>query len=273
MKIRRKNPRHGECGVLRVVRYHFKHTVLFLSVILDKRHCACLCRTDTTRILDRDRFDTLSIPNYVIKKGASHGARHRKTEEQRIYHIAYNAWKTCRQKGEYNGKLDRVLNSPRYRASQTAHGWTEELCAKYDACVQEDHSNTDTAWVHQRLASNWKIQLNGSGPSGPIAKRPDYQEAVRIKNRLHQESGEADKKERTHPGEQGQTNPHNQFSTTCQDSSRVDPKNGKEVALINPLLHGIFFFVLTRFSNLVSIASVERIIFFRKKIVGLVYSR
>ena len=157
----------------------------------------CLCHTDATRKLNRDRFDTLSIPNYVIKQGASHGARHRKTEEQRIYHVAYNAWKRCRQKGEYNGILDRFLNTPRYRASQTVHGWTEEMCAKCDARAQEDHSNTDTAWEHQRLASNWKIQLNGPGPSGPIAKRPDHQEAVRTKNRLHQESGEADKKERT----------------------------------------------------------------------------
>ena len=41
------------------------------------------------------RLDALSIPNYVIKKGATHGARHGKTEVQREYHLAWNAWKRC----------------------------------------------------------------------------------------------------------------------------------------------------------------------------------
>ena len=36
----------------------------------------CLRRTDKTRKLNRDRCDALSIPNYVIKKGPSHGVRH-----------------------------------------------------------------------------------------------------------------------------------------------------------------------------------------------------
>ena len=41
-----------------------------------------------------------------------------------------------------DGMLDRFLNSPRYRASQVEHGWTEELCAKHDALAQEDRSYT-----------------------------------------------------------------------------------------------------------------------------------
>ena len=117
----------------------------------------CLCPTDKTRKLDKDRFDTSSIPNCVIKNCPTHGARHGNTGKQIIYHVAHNAYKRCLKK-KYDGMLDRFLNSPRYRASQTEHGWTEELCAKYDAPALEDHSYTYTAWEHGRLASTWKLQ-------------------------------------------------------------------------------------------------------------------
>ena len=45
----------------------------------------CLRPSDKNRKLNKDRFDVLSIPNYVIKNGPSHGARHGNTERQRIY--------------------------------------------------------------------------------------------------------------------------------------------------------------------------------------------
>ena len=48
----------------------------------------CLRPTDKTRKLNKDRFDVLSIPHYVIKKGPSHGARHGNTEKQIVYHAA-----------------------------------------------------------------------------------------------------------------------------------------------------------------------------------------
>ena len=152
--------------------------------------CTCgnyLCHTDSTRKLNRDRFDTLSISNCVIKKGSPHGSRHGKTEEQRLYHTAQNAWKRCRKKKdstgqEYTGILHRLLKNPRCRESKEAHGWTEERCAEYDALAQEDHSYTLTTAEYLRHASHWKIQLNSSGRNGPMAKRSDYQKAVRLKN-------------------------------------------------------------------------------------------
>ena len=141
----------------------------------------CLCITDKTRKLNKDRFDTLSIPNYVIKKGPTHGGRHGNTEEQRPLHMAYNAWKRCRKK-KYDGILDRFLNSrPRFRASHVEHWWTEQLCAKYGALAREDHSNTYTTRELQRIASTSTIHLISSGKNGPMAERTDYAEAVRTK--------------------------------------------------------------------------------------------
>ena len=46
----------------------------------------------------RLRLDAISIPDFVIKKGRSHGARHGKTEVHREYHFAWNAWKRCCKK-------------------------------------------------------------------------------------------------------------------------------------------------------------------------------
>ena len=59
-------------------------------------YCTCgqfLIDSESRRKFNKLRLDALSIPNDVIKKGRSHGARHGKTEEQKEYHIAWNAWK------------------------------------------------------------------------------------------------------------------------------------------------------------------------------------
>ena len=39
---------------------------------------------ESRRKFNKLRLDALSIPNYVIKKGPTHGARHGKTEVQKI---------------------------------------------------------------------------------------------------------------------------------------------------------------------------------------------
>ena len=86
-------------------------------------YCAggqCLIDSESRRKLHKLRLDALSIPNYVIKKGATHGARHGKTKVQREYHPAWNAWKRCCKKvdsqGEhFTGIHDRFLRDPVYR--------------------------------------------------------------------------------------------------------------------------------------------------------------
>ena len=58
-------------------------------------YCTCgqfLVESESRRKCNELRLDALSIPHYVIKKERPHGARHGKTEEQKQYHIAFNAW-------------------------------------------------------------------------------------------------------------------------------------------------------------------------------------
>ena len=57
-----------------------------------------LIYSESRRNSNRLRLDALSIPNYVIKKGHTHGARHGKTKVQGEYHKAWNAWKRCSKK-------------------------------------------------------------------------------------------------------------------------------------------------------------------------------
>ena len=58
----------------------------------------CLLDSESRRKSNKLRLDALSIPNYVMKKGRNHVARHGKTKEQTEYHMAWNAWKRCCKK-------------------------------------------------------------------------------------------------------------------------------------------------------------------------------
>ena len=58
----------------------------------------CLRPLDRVRKLNSDRYDVLSIPNYVIKKGPTHGARGN-TERDRESTIMPNALLKRRKKG------------------------------------------------------------------------------------------------------------------------------------------------------------------------------
>ena len=53
----------------------------------------CLIDSESRRKFNKLRMDALSITNYVIMKGPTHGVGHDKTEVQREYHLVWNAWK------------------------------------------------------------------------------------------------------------------------------------------------------------------------------------
>ena len=111
-------------------------------------YCTCghfLVDSESRRKFNKLRLDALSIPNYVIKRGRSHGARHGKTEEQKEYHIAWNAWKRCCKKidsqgGHFTGIHDRFLRDPVYRESQLLIGWTEQKCKEMDEFAKENQT-------------------------------------------------------------------------------------------------------------------------------------
>ena len=111
-------------------------------------YCTCghfLVESESRRKSNKLRLDVLYFPHYVIKKGCCHGARHGKTEEQKEYFIAWNAWKRCckrvdAQEEHYKGIHDRFLRDQVYRESQLAIDWTEQKCIEMDELTKQNHT-------------------------------------------------------------------------------------------------------------------------------------
>ena len=123
------------------------------------------------------------------------GPRHGKTEEQKEYHIAFNAWKSCRkridgQEEHYECIHDRFLRDQVYRESQLAIGWTEPKCIEMDELAKQDHSYRLSREEFKRYQGQWYLLLNKSGKNAPMRLRSDFRAAVSLKNRLHREAGE-----------------------------------------------------------------------------------
>ena len=154
----------------------------------------CLIYSESRRKFNKLRLNALSIPHCVIKKGRCHGARQGKTEEQKEYHMAWNAWKRCCKKvdsqGEnFRGIHDRFLRDPVHRESQLAIGWSEQDCKEWDEFAKEDQTYKLTPEERRRYKGQWYLTLNKVSKNGPMKLRSDYR-AVMMKNCLHHEPGE-----------------------------------------------------------------------------------
>ena len=110
-------------------------------------HCTCgqfLVESESRRKFNELRLDALSIPHYVIKKGRCQCARYGKTEEQKEYHIAKNAWKRCCMKVDSQGWHftsihGRFLRDQVYCESQLAIGWTEQSPKRWTNLKRKPH--------------------------------------------------------------------------------------------------------------------------------------
>ena len=126
---------------------------------------ACLIPSESTRKLNRVRFDALTIPNFVIATRVPSSKRllgEGEKEELRFKTI-----------------LQRFQGSETYRDSQFNIGWDEEFCEHSDEITQESHSYVATWQERQRYKKVWKSCLNSQGPVGPMKSRPDFPDAVR----------------------------------------------------------------------------------------------
>ena len=149
-------------------------------------YCTCgqfLVDSESRRKFNKLRLNALyTIPNYVIKKGRSHGARHGTTEEQKEYQKAWNAWKRCCKKvdsqgGHFTGIHDRFLRDPVYRELQLAIGWTEQKCKEMDELAQEDHTYHLTPEEKKRYQGQWYLTLNKEGKKRTMKLRSDFRAA------------------------------------------------------------------------------------------------
>ena len=84
-------------------------------------------------------MDFLSVPEYVIKKGRPHGHRYGKKPGDREYHTANQLKKRCRKKC-FQGIHDRFIRDPEFRNRIIENHRDEELCRRWDALADEDHT-------------------------------------------------------------------------------------------------------------------------------------
>ena len=106
------------------------------------------------------------------------------------------------------------------QASQVEHGWTVELCAKYDTLAREDHSNTYTTRELQRPVSTYTIHWKTDRWQNDLI----MQKRCEPQKRMYQESGEAN--EKIHRNQQRRQRSHNPVSETSQGSACLDRKTG-----------------------------------------------
>ena len=99
----------------------------------------CVQPTEKSRQFNKDRFDMLSIPGYVMKKNHSRGARHGQSLRQTMYHKARDMLRKAEntKNGYCQTILERWYKDAQYRANLSEHGWTEEQIRQYDALALE----------------------------------------------------------------------------------------------------------------------------------------
>ena len=194
----RRKCSHGKHGVVRDLRDHSQQTMHKLFEILAERYCINYMRNMLTTCrqswkLNSDRCDVLSLPK-----------SHQKVPVP---------WCTPREHGETESTLQPTSHlkkakkkeyNLRYQQSQMNIGWTEDHCARLD--------EIDTAAERARREN------------GPMNRREDYQEAIRIKERLFQESCHDNLG--LHLREEVVQRPEQPFAWHDDGSERGDPKAG-----------------------------------------------
>ena len=99
-------------------------------------------------------MDLLSIPEYVIKKGRSHGHRYGKKSGDREYFSVNQLKKKCKKK--FFQKIhDRFTRDETFRNRMIENGRDDDVCRQWDALADEDHTLHLASQEYYHYKSNW----------------------------------------------------------------------------------------------------------------------
>ena len=107
-------------------------------------------------------MDFLSIPEHVINNGRPHGHRYGKKPEDREYYLAYQLKKKCIKK-KFHGIHDRFILDHDFRTRMIENNRDEEVCRRWDAVADEDHTQHLTVQEYFHCKNKWWLHLNKSG--------------------------------------------------------------------------------------------------------------
>ena len=85
-------------------------------------------------------MDLLSVPEYVIKKGRPHGHRYGKKPGDKEYFTAVQLKKRCKKK-YVQGIHVRFIRDPEFRSRMIENHRDKELCRRWGALADEDHTH------------------------------------------------------------------------------------------------------------------------------------
>ena len=123
-------------------------------------------------------MDLLSVLEYVIKKGRPHGHRYGKKPGDKEYYLANQLKKKCKKK-YFQGIRDRFIRDPEFRNRMIENNRDEELCRKWDALADEDHTHHLTSQEHSLYKCYWWFHSNKQGSNTVLVKhRPDFKKAL-----------------------------------------------------------------------------------------------
>ena len=100
--------------------------------------------TGVNRKFVKFSMDLPSVPEYVIKKGRPHGHRYGKKPGDKEYFTANQLKKKCKKR-DFQGIHDRFLRDQEIRARMIENNQDEDLCRRWDALADEDHTHHLTA--------------------------------------------------------------------------------------------------------------------------------
>ena len=100
-----------------------------------------------------------TFPEYVIKNGRPHGHRYGKKPRDKEYYLANQLKKIC-EKRQFQRIHDRFLRDREFRVRMIEHNRDEEVCRRWDALADEDHTHHLTAQEYLHHKSKWWLHSN-----------------------------------------------------------------------------------------------------------------
>ena len=158
----------------------YRYTLLHVRAFLAQR------KRDQSTI--HQLYDGPPFSEYVIKKGRPHGHQYGKKPGDKDFYTANQLKKKCKKR-DFQGIHDRSIRDQEFRIRMIENHRDEDLCRRWDALADEDHTHHLTAQGYLHFQSKWWLHSNKQGSNTmPLRHRPDFKQALSTLQRLQTRS-------------------------------------------------------------------------------------